>query len=85
MKIVENFSKIPAVEVFSPTDQIIPFVFCSPHSGRYYPKSFIDATQLDSHHIRQSEDAYIDELFLNVVNCGATLIRANFPRAFFRC
>ncbi len=82
MKVVENFLEVPAVEVLSPSKQLIPFVFSSPHSGCYYPKSFLEATQLDSHQIRQSEDAYVDYLFSDVVDNGATLIRANFPRAF---
>ena len=82
MKIVESFREAPAVEVLSPSNQLIPFVFSSPHSGCCYPKSFLSATQLDTHHIRQSEDAYVDYLFSEVVDKGATLIRANFPRAF---
>lgn len=82
MKIVADFNEIPAIEVFTPANLAIPFVFCSPHSGCFYPKSFLNATQLNAHDIRRSEDAYVDFLFSDVVDYGATLIRANFPRAY---
>ena len=82
MHVIEDFRQIPAVEVFSPPEQTIPFIFNSPHSGNYYPKSFLDASQLDAQNIRQSEDLYVDYLFSDVLKSGATLIRANFPRAY---
>jgi len=40
-----------------------PFIFSSPHSGRTYPSSFAQATRLDAVTLRQSEDAFVDELF----------------------
>ena len=82
MHIIEDFNQTAAVEVFSPPEQAIPFIFNSPHSGNYYPKSFLEASQLDSQSIRQSEDAYVDYLFSDVLKSGATLVRANFPRAY---
>jgi N-formylglutamate amidohydrolase len=57
-------------------------VFCSPHSGRIYPKAFLEASRLDAHTLRKSEDCYVDELFEPVVGLGAPLIAARFPRAY---
>jgi N-formylglutamate amidohydrolase len=59
-----------------------PFVFASPHSGRAYPRSFVAQSRLSFHTLRRSEDAYIEELFLPVVELGAPLIAASFPRAY---
>jgi N-formylglutamate amidohydrolase len=39
-------------------------------------------TRLDSLSIRQSEDAFIDELFARAPHLGAPLLRAHFPRAY---
>lgn len=77
-----DFNGLPAFEVLCPADQRIPFVFNSPHSGRQYTKSFIEASRLDDVAIRRSEDAYVDDLFAHVVPLGAPLLRAHFPRAY---
>ena len=65
-----------------PARQTVPFVFASPHSGRRYPQSLLDQTQLDTTTLRRSEDAFVDELFAGVVALGAPLLAAQFPRAF---
>lgn len=39
-------------------------------------------TRLDQLSIRQSEDAYVDELFSRAPHLGAPLLRAHFPRAY---
>ena len=65
-----------------PQEQLAPVVFCSPHSGRIYPKAFLDASRLDPHTLRKSEDCFVDELFEAVVALGAPLIAARFPRAY---
>jgi N-formylglutamate amidohydrolase len=72
----------PAFEVFAPDRQSLPFVFCSPHSGRAYPKSFLSMTRLGSDAIRRSEDLFVDQLFDYVPSLGAPLLAARFPRAF---
>ena len=65
-----------------PACQTVPFVFASPHSGRRYPLSLLEHSRLDPTTLRRSEDAFVDELFANVVNLGAPLLAAHFPRAF---
>lgn len=59
-----------------------PLVFNSAHSGRDYPERFLQMTRLDHLSIRQSEDAFVDELFQRAPHLGAPLIRAHFPRAY---
>lgn len=77
-----DFNGRPAFEVLAPADQRLPFIFNSPHSGREYPASFLNVSRLDEKAIRKSEDAYVDQLFTNVVRMGAPLLKAHFPRAY---
>ena len=69
-------------EVTRPAEQRVPFVFNSPHSGRQYPASLLESSRLSSHALRRSEDVLVDELFSSVVEIGAPLLRANFPRCW---
>ena len=59
-----------------------PLLFSSPHSGRIYPRAFLDASRLDANTLRTSEDGFVDELFGDVVSLGVPLLRALFPRAY---
>lgn len=72
----------PAFMVVAPVVQTVPFVFCSPHSGRIYPKHFLSQSRLDPLTLRKSEDSLVDELFQSVARLGAPLIAARFPRAY---
>ncbi len=72
----------PAFETIRPRRMMAPLVFNSAHSGRDYPERFLRMTRLDHLSIRQSEDAFVDELFARAPHLGAPLIRAHFPRAY---
>lgn len=72
----------PPFVVDEPVRHSIPFVFNTGHSGAVYPPSFLAASRLDGLSLRRSEDAHVDRLFAPVVQLGAPLLRANFPRAF---
>jgi hypothetical protein len=71
----------PPFTLLRPGEQLSPVVFCSPHSGRIYPKAFLEASRLDAHTLRKSEDCYVDELFEPVVALGAPLIERRDPGA----
>ena len=72
----------PPFEVLRPAEITVPVVFNSPHSGNQYPASFIASSKLDPLTLRKSEDAMIDELLQPVLELGAPLLKANFPRAY---
>jgi len=72
----------PAFETIRPRRLVAPIVFNSPHSGRVYPERFLAMTRLDHVSIRQSEDAWVDELFGRAPHLGAPMLRAHFPRAY---
>lgn len=59
-----------------------PIIVSSPHSGQDYPHDFVSASILDAHQLRQSEDMYVDELFVDAPSAGACLLTARYPRAF---
>lgn len=72
----------PAFETIRPRRLVAPVVFNSPHSGRVYPERFLAMTRLDHLSVRQSEDAWVDELFARAPHLGAPMLRAHFPRAY---
>ena len=72
----------PPFTVLKPDHTATPFIFNSPHSGRTYPSAFLAASRLTAVALRKSEDAYIDLLLAGVVDIGATLMHAHFPRAY---
>jgi len=72
----------PPFTIYRPSVQTSPFVFCSPHSGRVYPSALREASRLDPHTLRKSEDCFVDLLFDWVPATGAPLIAARFPRAY---
>ena len=72
----------PPFLVHRPAETLHPFVFSSPHSGRVYPKAFLEDSRLPAATLRKSEDAFVEELFLEVMPLGAPLIAARFPRAY---
>ncbi|WP_306118724.1 MULTISPECIES: N-formylglutamate amidohydrolase [unclassified Roseitalea] len=82
MLIAPDFSSHPAFEVRLPERQRAPFVFNSPHSGRYYPRRFLAMTRLDTLAVRRSEDFFVDELFDGATALGAPFLAAHFPRAY---
>ncbi len=77
-----DFADRPAFETIRPRRAVAPLVFNSPHSGRDYPERFLKLTRLDHLSIRQSEDAFVDELFGRAPHLGVPLLRARFPRAY---
>lgn len=71
-----------AYDVLHPDGALSCVVFASPHSGRDYSLSFLQASVLDSHTIRSSEDAFVDRLFNAAPQFGAPFLMARAPRAF---
>ena len=72
----------PAVKVNKPRIWRSGVIFASPHSGSIYPKAFVGRSDLNEQALRRNEDAYIEELFAPVVDLGAPLLSAQFPRCF---
>ena len=72
----------PPFEIIEPVQWRGPVVFNSPHSGSVYPRAFLTASRLEVTALRRSEDSFVDELALGVVERGYPLMRAHFPRCY---
>jgi N-formylglutamate deformylase len=68
------------VSVARPTQGALPIVVDSPHSGTAYPPDFGFAAPFEL--LRGGEDLYVERLYESAPRHGATLIAANFPRAY---
>ena len=69
-------------DILEPEVRAGPILFNSPHSGRVYPRNFLQETRLELATLRRSEDCFVDDLALGVVGCGFPLMRAHFPRCY---
>jgi N-formylglutamate deformylase len=63
-----------------PTVPALPLVIDSPHSGTAYPADF--GSVLQGLALRQGEDTWVHELYATAPAHGATLLAAEFPRAY---
>src|SRR5215207_1404088 len=72
----------PPFEIIEPEQARGPVLFNSPHSGRVYPRAFLQTSRLDLPTLRRSEDSFVDDLAMGVVARGYPLMRAHFPRCF---
>lgn len=72
----------PPFRILNPKSGPSALLFNSPHSGRVYPESFLNASRLDPLALRRSEDMDVDHLFSDVIEAGASFMCVEFPRAF---
>src|SRR4051795_7858877 len=72
----------PPFEIIEPAEWRGPVVFNSPHSGSVYPHAFLSTSRLDVATLRRSEDSFVDELILGVLDGGMPVMRAHFPRCY---
>ncbi|HVY90373.1 MAG TPA: N-formylglutamate amidohydrolase, partial [Hyphomonadaceae bacterium] len=64
-----------------PVSVVSPAVFASPHSGRLYPKGFLETCSASMMDLRRIEDAYVDRLLSDVHLSGAPVICGLVARA----
>lgn len=70
----------PAVTTTPPAAAPLPIVIDSPHSGTVYPADF--GSVLQGLALRQGEDTWVHDLYASAPRHGATLLAAQFPRAY---
>jgi N-formylglutamate deformylase len=63
-----------------PEGDAVPLICDSPHSGVQYPDDFGHVVPFDQ--LRGAEDTDVHELWQALPSVGATLLAANFPRAY---
>ncbi len=70
----------PSILVVAPRAPALPIVVDSPHSGTDYPADF--GARIGPPALRQGEDTWVARLYEHAPDIGATLIAAQFPRAY---
>jgi len=65
---------------YDPDIAPIPLVLDSPHSGDSYPDDFDHRPPRNV--VRRAEDAHVANLWADATHLGATLLAAQFPRAY---
>ncbi|MDF7674705.1 N-formylglutamate amidohydrolase [Acetobacteraceae bacterium ESL0709] len=60
----------------------VPLLLSSPHSGRYYPPSFLEQTRLSPFELQKMEDRFVDDLLSATLQGGISLLKVLFPRSF---
>lgn len=76
-------NRIPLEDVLTrraPTGAPVPVVLDSPHSGTRDPDDFRPAAPAEA--LRQTRDAFVDEIFGAAPGLGAVLLAARFPRCY---
>ncbi len=73
-------SCLPGVYEISGSENPLPLIFDSPHSGRIYPPEFDYSCNRNA--LMKAEDRYVDLLFNTVPRHGGTILSALFPRTF---
>jgi N-formylglutamate amidohydrolase len=71
-----------AFSIDEPVAVVSPAVFASPHSGRLYPKGFLEAARASMLDLRRIEDAYVDRLLADVHDSGAPVICGLVARGY---
>ncbi len=62
------------------TEQALPLIVDSPHSGRDYPEDFRALAPRPL--LERAEDRHVDWLFEGSPRCGAYFLQAHFPRSY---
>ena len=73
-------NNINPITVLTTGVDLTPLVLDSPHSGCKYPADFHFVCPLSL--LRQTEDAYVDELIAGATQIGAEVLVAEFPRSY---
>ena len=69
-------------EILAPSHWNAPAVFNSPHSGSVIPLPLLQRSTLSALALRQSEDCFVDELFIGCQQHGMPMLRALASRAY---
>jgi len=73
-----KFKKI--YHFYESKDSFSPIILSSPHSGRFYPKEYIDLLNFNLRDIRIFEDCYVDKIYDFGPSIGCNLLASNIPR-----
>jgi len=70
------------LDIVRPQGAAAPVIYSLPHSGRYYPDSFVAEARQSGHALRASEDAFVDDMVGLSPDLGVFGIVCRYARAF---
>ncbi len=70
------------LDIVRPRGTAAPVVYSLPHSGRYYPDSFIAEARQSGRALRASEDAFVDDMVGLSPDLGVFGVACRYARAF---
>ncbi len=70
------------IEFNFPEEPDTPVIFSFPHSGTFYNETIKESSKLSYKILRKSEDSYVYDIFLNLLDKKTYFIKANFPRCY---
>lgn len=76
----ETSESTSCYQLYLPSEQLIPLVFDSPHSGMQLPADFDTLASLQQ--LQTGWDAFVDELWLPATTLGASLLAAKVSRMY---
>jgi N-formylglutamate amidohydrolase len=82
MELAPAAPQYDSIQTCMPARQTVPVVVASPHSGSFYPATFLAEAAVPLAVLRRAEDAFIDELFAAAPAFGMPLVAARFPRSY---
>lgn len=77
-----DYSKLDVISEYNTKDIRYPIVLSVPHSGRVFPKEFLENVNVSLDELRSNEDPFVDELVIEASNLGIPMIALNIGRAF---
>lgn len=81
LRFAEALADLP-FRIIRPIRRRAPLLVSLPHSGRVYPRAFVEASRLDFQSLRRSEDCLVDQLFDDAPDQGVPQLVADFPRVY---
>ena len=77
-----NYADLKIFNEYNCKDIQYPIILSSPHSGKDFPKEFLQNSCRSEEELRSSEDSFIDEIIMKASASGIPLISMNIPRTF---
>ena len=77
-----DYSKLEVISEYNTQNQRYPLVLSVPHSGRIFPKEFLENICVSEEDLRSNEDPFVDELLMDASDLGIPMVKLNIGRAF---
>ena len=82
LKIEIDYKKIKVYSEYNTSDIKYPLILSIPHSGTFFPQSFLENVRFDKKNLRRNEDIFVDELVKGAIDYGLTAIKMEVTRTF---